>query len=165
MSTKLPPKQQTQIFRSSRELTKTANFRQFIGRLFSVGVELDPVRTHAGPGDSFEFELVHTKTSIGHLIRTTLSSGSISAVFPRNAPLEQHVLIVGVLTGTLALTQRGETRHFKRGDFFNLRSAHEHDGADEKARLFRKHSGFRELLLHACWLSLGILLRHGFQFR
>lgn len=117
MSTKLPPKQQTQIFRSSRELTKTANFRQFIGRLLSVGVELDPVRTHAGPGDSFEFELVHTKTSIGHLIRTTLSSGSISGVFPRNARLEQHVLIVGVLKGTLALTQRGETRHFKHGDF------------------------------------------------
>lgn len=120
MTTKLPPKQHTQVFSSSREFTKAANFRLFLERLISVGLELDPVRTHAGLGDAFEFEVVHTQTSIGHLLRMSLSAGSISGIYPRISVSDQRVLVIGVLKGSVALTQRGETRHFKRGDFLIL---------------------------------------------
>lgn len=120
MTEKLPPKQHTKIFKNSCELTKAANFRRFLECLISVGIELDPVRTHTGQGDAFEFELVHTKTTIGHLLRTSLSAGSISGVFPRISMPDQRVLVIGVLKGSLVVTQRGETRHFKRGDFLIL---------------------------------------------
>lgn len=117
MSTKLPPKQTTRIFESSPTLKTEANFRNFVDIFSNVGFRFDPVRTHPIGSERFDYVVSHTKTHIGLLTRIVISAGSLSGFFPRIEGDNQLVALICVLKGTLTITQRSETRQFKRDDF------------------------------------------------
>ena len=117
MSTKLPPKQTTRIFESSPTLKTEANFRNFVDIFSNVGFRFDPVRTHPIGSERFDYVVSHTKTHIGLLTRIVISAGSLSGFFPRIEGDNQLVALICVLKGPLTITQRSETRQFKRDDF------------------------------------------------